>query len=331
MSTGRSGAPASPAVMALDTASLYYRAFHALPSSMRAPDGRPHQAVRGLLTTMTRLVREYAPLGLVAAWDVDWRPEWRVRLVPSYKTHRLAPAIDAEGAVADDTGVEDEPEELGPQVDAIAELLDALGIPRWGAVEHEADDILGSLAAQRDLWPDPDGVGLVVSGDRDLVQLIDSRVRLLLTVNGGMEKWPLLDEASATERFGVAPESYVDMAVLRGDASDGLPGLAGVGPKTAVALIGAFGSLEGVLSAAGEGGPRPMTARIAERALAAAEKLTRAREATRSVRDLLLPGPVPTVRAREEDPGSVERIARLWGVERQVEEFRAALDQRAPE
>lgn len=331
MSPETSGAPASPAVMALDTASLYYRSFHALPSSMRAPDGRPHQAIRGLLSTMTRLVVDYSPQSLVAAWDVDWRPEWRVRLVPTYKTHRLATSTDGERADVEDVSDEEEPEDLGPQVDAIADLLDALGIPRWGADHHEADDVLGSLAAQRDLWPHPDGVGIVVTGDRDLVQLIDPHVRLLLTVNGGMEKWPLLDDAIATERFGVAPARYVDMAVLRGDASDGLPGLAGVGPKTAVALIRAFESLEGVLAAAGEGGPRPMTARIAERALASAEELTRAQQASRSVRDLVLPGPVPKLRARVEDAGAVERIARLWGVERQVDEFRAALGHRAPE
>lgn len=280
---------------------------------------------------MTRLVRDFSPASLVAAWDVDWRPEWRVRLVPTYKTHRVATTREGELGDIDGVGAEEEPEDLGPQVDAIAELLDALGIPRWGAVDHEADDVLGSLAGQRDLWPDPDGVGIVVSGDRDLVQLIDQNLLLLLTVNGGMEKWPLLDVASATERFGVAPASYVDMAVLRGDASDGLPGLAGVGPKTAVALVRAFGSLEGVLAAAGEGGPRPMTARIAERALPSAEDLTRARQATRSVRDLRLPARVPELGARVEDAASVERLARLWGVERQVQEFRAALGQRDPE
>ncbi len=331
MSSGPSMPPVLPSVMALDTASLYYRSFHALPSSMRAPDGRPNQAIRGLLSTMARLVREYSPSGLVAAWDVDWRPEWRVRLVPSYKTHRLA--APTEDDLPDDggQGIEDEPEELAPQVDAIADLLDALGIPRWGAPEHEADDVLGSLVAQRDLWPEPEGVGLVVSGDRDLVQLIDTSTRLLLTVNGGMEKWPLLDDAAATERFGVDPDSYVDMAVLRGDASDGLPGLSGVGPKTAVALIRAFGSLEGVLAAAAAAGPRPMTARIAERALAAAEDLMRARQATLSVRDLRLPGHVPALTARVEDAGAVAEIARQWGVTRQVDELRAAVGQRAPE
>jgi 5'-3' exonuclease len=331
MSTARSGSRVSPSVLALDTASLYYRSFHALPSSMRAPDGRPHQAIRGLLATMARLVREFEPQALVAAWDVDWRPDWRVRLVPSYKSHRLAQPESLDFGGPSDEGAEDEPEDLGPQVDAIADLLDALGIQRWGAAEHEADDVLGSLVAQRDLWPDPTGGSVVVSGDRDLVQLIDPHTRLLLTVNGGMEKWPLLDSAAATDRFGVEPAHYVDMAVLRGDASDGLPGLAGVGPKTAGSLIRAFGSLEGVLAAAAESGPRPMTPRIAERALASREELSRAREATRAVRDLLLPGRVPELRARREDSAAVERIARSWGVERQVEEFRDAVVQSAPE
>lgn len=311
--------PSAVSVLALDSASLYYRSYYALPSSMTAPDGRPHNALRGFLATITRLVEAHRPAGVVAAWDEDWRPKWRVDLLPSYKAHRV---VDGTGS---DVDTEEEPEDLGPQVDAIALLLDALGIPRWGVRAHEADDVLGSLAAQPGLWPTDEGACLVVTGDRDLVQVIDRRTCVLLTVNGGMEKWPVLDPAAAEERFGVPSSHYVDMAVLRGDPSDGLPGVPGVGAKTAVALVSSFGTLDGVVTAAASESGRPMTPRLAERILACADELTRARTVSTVVRDLELPGVVPRLAAMTPDDAQVRELASLWGVTRQVDELRSAL------
>lgn len=310
-------------LLALDCASLYYRSYFALPSSMRAPDGRPHQAIRGFLSTLARLVTLHRPEGIVAAWDDDWRPAWRVELIPSYKAQRLAPGSDREG---ESTGAEDAPAELEVQAEAIAGLLDALGLPRWGAAAHEADDVLGSLAAQRALWPKDSSTCIVVSGDRDLVQLIDGGTRLLLTVNGGMDAWPLLDELSAGERFGVPPGAYVDMATLRGDASDGLPGVPGIGPKTAVALVAAWGSVEAILAVAEAGGAPPMTPRIAERLRSHAEEILRAKTVSTAVRDLPL-GPVPAVPSTPADAGELSRLTAEWGVERQVREVQVALGQ----
>ena len=229
------GAPDRP-VLVLDSASLYYRSFYALPEKMTAPDGRPHNALRGFLSTLARLVDAHRPAGIVACWDDDWRPAWRVDLIPSYKAHRVADAGDP--------AVEAEPESLGPQAEAIAHVLDAWAIPRWGVPGYEADDVIGSVVAQTDR------PCVVVTGDRDLVQVIGPTTRVLLTVNGGMEKWPLLDESAAADRFGVPPQAYVDLAVLRGDPSDGLPGVPGIGAKTAVALVSAFGPLEAILDAA---------------------------------------------------------------------------------
>lgn len=311
-------------VLALDTASLYFRSYYALPSSMTAPDGRPHNAVRGLLATMTRLVETYRPRGLVAAWDVDWRPQWRVDLVPTYKAHRVVEsATDASPSSSDDdvdVAAEEVPEDLGPQVDAIAGLLDLMGIPRWGVEHHEADDVLGSIAAREQQT-------IVVTGDRDLVQLIDDSTQVLLTVNGGMEKWPLLDPSAAVERFGVAPGVYADMAVLRGDPSDGLPGVPGIGPKTAVALVNAFGNLSGVISAARRDPvERPMTARTASRIDEFAEPLRRALTVTRVVRDLPLPSSVPPLPLVPADPAGLADMAAAWGVQRQVDELTRAFD-----
>lgn len=242
--------------MILDTASLYYRSFYALPSSMTAPDGFPHNAVRGLLQTIERLRERFNPTTLIAAWDSDWRPQWRVDLLPSYKTHRLA-----EEAPSGEDGVEDEPDQLSPQIGAIHQILTAWGIPVVGVPDFEADDVAGTLAHHA---ANNNQSTIVVTGDRDFLQLVNDRTRVLLTVKGGMEAWPLLDQQGVIGRFGVSPAQYLDVAALRGDPSDGLPGVHGVGDKTAVRLIQQFGNLAGVQQACTtEPVLKPLTPRLA--------------------------------------------------------------------
>jgi 5'-3' exonuclease len=296
-------------LLALDSASLYYRSFHALPESMTAPDGRPHNAVRGLLSTVARLVERHRPVAVVAAWDEDWRPQWRVDLVPTYKTHRLA-----------DDGSESEPDTLGDQAQALRRLLPALGVPVVGVPGFEADDVLGSIAAQ-------DGRPVVVvSGDRDLVQLVDDRVSVLLAVNGGMDRWPLLDPDGVQHRFGVPADRYADLAVLRGDASDGLPGVPGIGERTAAALIASFGGLDGILAAASGPPQRPMTPRLSALLTEHAPTVRATEQVVRIRRDLGLPGYAPTPDAQE-----ARALAGAWGVTRQADEVAAALAQPADE
>jgi 5'-3' exonuclease len=298
-------------LLLLDSASLYYRSFHALPESMTAPDGRPHNAVRGFLSTVTRLVDAYRPADVIPCWDDDWRPAWRVELIPSYKAHRVA---DAESGNTD--SAEAEPESLTPQAVAIAQLLSAAGIAPVGVPGFEADDVLASLAMAA---PAP---VIGVSGDRDLVQIVDVTTFLLLTVNGGMDKWPLLDPVGVRERFGVDPAQYVDLAVLRGDPSDGLPGVAGIGAKTAAALLGAYGDLTAVLAAArDEPAVRPMTPRLSAALLADEDAVGRARTVATAVTGLDIDVSRPP---REE--ATLARLAAEWGVQRQVAELVAALD-----
>jgi 5'-3' exonuclease len=301
--------PAAPPALLLDSASLYYRAFHALPESMTAPDGRPHNAVRGFLSTVTRLVDTYSPGVVVPCWDDDWRPAWRVALIPTYKTHRLAAESESGGAEA-------EPESLSEQADAIAELLTAMGIAPLGATGYEADDVIATMAVS------VPGPSIAVSGDRDLVQLVSARARLLLTVNGGMDKWPLLDSIAVEERFGVSPEQYVSFAVLRGDPSDGLPGVTGIGAKTAAALVTAFGDLDGILRAARDRvNERPMTPRLAAALLDHEDAIGRARIVATAVTDL----DVSLDRPRR-DPELLAALAAAWGVGRQVDALVRALD-----
>ena len=208
-------------LMLLDTPSLYFRAFYGVPDSVVAPDGSPVNAVRGLLDFIARLVTDRSPTRLVAAMDADWRPAFRVAAIPSYKTHRLAPA-----------GAEEVPDALSPQVVVIEQVLAALGVPCFGVEGYEADDVIGTLATS-----DPGPVD-VVTGDRDLFQLVDDAraVRVLYTARG-VGRHDVVDETWVAGKYGIPGRAYADFATLRGDPSDGLPGVAGVGDKTAAALI----------------------------------------------------------------------------------------------
>ncbi|WP_345764916.1 5'-3' exonuclease [Diaminobutyricibacter sp. McL0608] len=225
--------------MLLDTAALYFRGFYGVPDTVRAPDGSPVNAVRGLLDIIARLVTDYVPAQLVACWDDNWRPGWRVDLLPSYKAHRVAQAVP--GGV----DVEEVPELLVAQVPLIRELLGTLGIAIVGAPGYEADDVIGSLATQATVPVD------IVTSDRDLLQLVDdaSDVRLISTAKG-MSNLEVVTDAVVEKKYGITSRQYADFAVMRGDPSDGLPGVAGVGEKTAAGLLREFGDLEGIIEAA---------------------------------------------------------------------------------
>ncbi|MFS3130374.1 5'-3' exonuclease [Nocardioides sp. Bht2] len=238
-------------LLLLDTASLYFRAFFGVPDSMRAPDGMPVNAVRGLMDFISRLVTEYQPTHIACCWDDDWRPQWRVDLLPSYKSHRV---IEERPGTAPD--VEEVPDPLQLQVPFIRAVLDAVGIAVVGHPEMEADDVIGTLATDAGMPVD------VVTGDRDLFQLVDdaAQVRVLYTARG-VGKHDKVDDAWVMAKYGVHANQYADFATLRGDASDGLPGVKGVGEKTAATLLGRFGDLDGIVAAAAdpnaEMGPAP--------------------------------------------------------------------------
>jgi 5'-3' exonuclease len=226
-------------LMLLDSASLYFRAFFGVPDSLKAPDGTVVNAVRGLLDFVATLTTKYQPEAVVACWDDDWRPAWRVDLLPSYKTHRVAEVIVGE------PDIEETPDLLSPQVPIIAEALGLVGIPVVGAMGAEADDIIGTLA------PAWDGPVDVVTGDRDLFQLVDDDqpVRVLYTARG-VGNHDVVDNAWIRAKYAIDATQYVDFAVMRGDASDGLPGVAGIGEKTAATLLAAHGDLDGIVAAA---------------------------------------------------------------------------------
>jgi 5'-3' exonuclease len=233
-------------VLLLDGASMWFRSYFGVPSSITAPDGRPVNAVRGFIDSMAVVITQHRPGRLVVCLDLDWRPQFRVDLIPSYKAHRVA-----EPEPKGEPDIEEVPDDLTPQIDMIMELLDAFGIPTAGAEGFEADDVLGTLAARERTDP-----VVVVSGDRDLLQVVtDDPIPVrVLYLGRGLTRATLFGPAEVAEHYGVPREragpAYAELALLRGDPSDGLPGVPGVGEKTAATLLAQHGSLDRILAAA---------------------------------------------------------------------------------
>jgi len=296
--------------MLVDSASMYYRAFYGVPDSVQAPDGTPVNAVRGFLDMLSRLVTLYRPTQLVACWDDDWRPAFRVELLPTYKAHRLEPGSDPAASV------EETPDLLAPQVPIIVDLLAALGIARVGSPGFEADDVIGTLATSAGCAVD------VVSGDRDLIQLVDDvkPVRVLYT-GRGIAKLEEMDEAYVEAKYGIPGRAYADFAALRGDPSDGLPGVPGVGEKTASGLIQRWGSIEAIVAALDSGDPE-----LSQRAKLAPARdyLGVAAGVTRVRTDCPLVAHDPRIREVPIDPERVVELVDRWGIDASVNRWLSA-------
>lgn len=307
-------------VLLLDAASLWFRAFHALPESITAPDGRPVNAVRGFVDMVASLITRTQPTRLAVCLDLDWRPTFRVDLVPSYKAHRVL----EESAAGPDA--EEAPDALGPQVNLILEFLTAAGIATAGAEGLEADDVLGTLAAteRRDRV-------VVVSGDRDLLQVVaDEPVPVRVLYAGrGLAKAELFGPAEVAEKYGVPTDrpgpAYAELALLRGDSSDGLPGVKGVGEKTASSLITRWGSLEALLAAA-DSGDADLAAGMRAKLAAAREYIDAALPVVRVVTDAdILWSKSDDLPTEPVDPGRLDALAAELGLENSAERLRKAM------
>jgi len=314
----------SDPVLLLDGASMWFRSYFGVPSSIKAPDGRPVNAVRGFFDSIATLVTKERPRRLVVCRDDDWRPQWRVDLVPSYKAHRVEePRPDG---IPD---VEEVPDELTPQVEMIMQLLDAFGIATAGAPGFEADDVLGTLATREQHDP-----VVVVSGDRDLLQLVRDEpapaVRVLY-IGRGLAKATKFGPQEVAEQYGVpidrAGPAYAELALLRGDPSDGLPGVAGIGEKTAATLLARHGSLEGIQQAAQD--PKSSLSK-AHRAklLAAADYMAAAEPVVRVATDAPVKLSVATddLPLAANDPARVADLAAAYGVSSSISRLQSALD-----
>lgn len=288
-------------LMLLDTASLYFRAFYGVPDSVRAPDGSPVNAVHGLLDIVAKLITLYRPTQIIACWDDDWRPQWRVDLIPGYKGHRVVQTV------TDAPDIEDTPATLQQQIPLIREVLGAIRIPILGAAEYEADDVIGTLATHAMTPVD------IVTGDRDLFQLVDdnSEVRVIYTASG-MSNLEIVTDAAIIAKYGVLPAQYVDFATMRGDASDGLPGVRGVGAKTASTLLQKHGNLPSIRTAASAGLLSPaMSARFD----AASDYLDVAPTVVHVAKNLDVSTPEVVLRALDPaDAGAAEALAERWNL-----------------
>ena len=264
-------------VMLIDYSSLLFRTFHTIPSSV------PMHALYGFLNMLARLLVDRRPDRLAVAVDDDWRPAFRVDAIPSYKAHRVAES--------------DEPDPIEPQEALGREVLRAFGIAVVGADGFEAEDVIATLAARARERVD------VVSGDRDLFALVrDPDVRVLYPLTG-VTKLLEVDEAEITRRYGIPGRAYGDFALLRGDPSDGLPGVPGIGEKTAAKLVAEHGSLARLLAAT------DVPPAIARRLEAAREYLAAARRVVLPVADVPLPAVSLALPARPAHPRTLARLA----------------------
>lgn len=309
--------------MLLDSASLYFRAFYGVPDTITAPDGTPVNAVRGFTDMVARLIGEHRPARLVACLDLDWRPAFRVRALPSYKAHR----VPGEPETAPAGLPEIVPDKLEPQVPVILEVLAAAGIATAGAAGYEADDVIGTLAATETTDP-----VLAVSGDRDLMQIVrDEPVEVrLLYVGRGLAKAEHLGPAEVAAKYGVpagrAGAAYAEMAMLRGDPSDGLPGVPGIGAKTAATLVGKFDTWAELVDAVTDRTDTRLTPPVRGKLAAASAYLQVVEPVVRVATDAAVEQDRDDVLPVEPaDPAALVDLTKRWGLDSSVERLLAAL------
>ena len=302
--------------MLLDGASMWFRSFFGVPSSITAPDGRPVNALRGFLDTVATLIARERPARLVVCLDLDWRPQWRVDLVPTYKSHRVVEVVDA------GPDVEEVPDPLEVQVPIILEVLEALGIAVVGAPEAEADDVIGTLATDAGRPVD------IVTGDRDLFQLVDDAAEVrVLYIARGVGNHERVTEEWVREKYAVEARQYADFATLRGDTSDGLPGVKGVGEKTAAILLQRFDHLDGIVAAA-EDPAADMAPGVRAKVRASADYLAVAPEVVAVRRSLDVPRTGFTLPAEPADPARLATLAAERNLEGPVERLLTVLSNR---
>jgi 5'-3' exonuclease len=296
--------------MLIDAANLYFRAFYAIPESVTAPDGRPVNAIRGFLDMSAALIERRQPARWVACLDLDWRPAFRVQLVPSYKAHRMAK-----------DGSEEIPPALVAQLPSLLAVLGAFGLACAGAEGFEADDVIATLAHR-----DTDAVE-IVSGDRDLLALATERITVLYT-GRGIAKLEPMGPAEVQTKYGVPAAHYADFAVLRGDPSDGLPGVPGIGEKTAAALVSRFGGIEEIIAAA-HSGDDGFPAGAAGKVRAAADYLAVAPAAVRGRTDVPLDVIDDRLYAEPLDTGQLAELAEDLGIGNSVDRLSKAIGKAA--
>jgi len=296
--------------MLLDSASLWYRAYYGMPDTLLAPDGTSVNAVRGFLDMTARLVNAYKPDRLVACLDGDWRPSWRVDLFPEYKANRL----EEEG------GEEEEPETLTPQIPILLDLLDLFGIPVIGVDDYEADDIMATYA---EIEPGPIRI---VTGDRDLFQMVDDKRDIkVVYLAKGISQHDLVDIKYVADKYLIPGDRYDLFAMFRGDPSDGLPGVKGIGEKGAAIIANNFASVDDALQAAHEGSELLAPA-LAKKIIAGTDYLKIAPKLVRIARDAPLPKADLSLPKAPADLSAIYQFKERYALGASVDRLISALD-----
>jgi 5'-3' exonuclease len=288
----------------VDAPSLFYRALYSTPDTVTMPDGTPINAAHGFLRMLARMVGDHNPDFIACAADQNWRPSWRVDLIEGYKSARAEPGSQQEQAE----------EKLAPQVPVLYALLQACGVPVVGHEDAEAEDVIGTLAQRAP------GRVAIFSGDRDLFQLVeDPRCYVLYPVKG-VSNLASVDESYIETKYGIPGRSYGDYAVLRGDASDGLPGVRGIGDKLAASLVAKYGGLDAIVEAA-EG---DAVGTVIEKVRKDLDYVKRARRVVAITCDLPIPE-TDLTRPRDLPEEELREHARAFGLENSVRALMAAL------
>lgn len=295
-------------LMLLDSASLWYRAYFGMPETLVAPDGTPVNAIRGFLDMSAKLIGQYKPTRLVACIEGDWRPTWRVALFPEYKANRV-----------DEEGGEEEPDTLAPQIPILLDVIDAFGITVIGIDDYEADDVMASLAVQEE------GPIRIVTGDRDLFQMVDdARDVKVVYLAKGLSQHDLVNKKWIADRYQIPGDRYDLFAMFRGDPSDGLPGVRGIGEKGAALIANNFDSPESALQGAIDEHPS-LSPNLRKKIVEGADYLAIAPTLVRCVRDLPLPEVSLKLPLRPADIDVIYDLKEKYGLGASIDRLIAAL------
>jgi 5'-3' exonuclease len=296
-------------LMLLDSASLWYRAYYGMPDTLLSPTGMPVNAIRGYLDMTARLISMYSPNRIVACIEGDWRPSWRVDLFPAYKANRLE----------DESDVEEEPETLTPQIPVLLDLLDAFGIPMVGVDDYEADDVMATFAVREK------GPIRIVTGDRDLFQLVDDKrdVKVVYLAKG-ISQHDLVDISWVANKYGIPGDRYALFAMFRGDPSDGLPGVRGIGEKGAALIANNFASVDEALAGA-KAGHEVLSASLAKKIIEGSDYLEIAPTLVSCARDVAIPAMKVDMPTKPADLSAIYAIKEEYGLGASVDRLISAL------
>jgi 5'-3' exonuclease len=295
-------------LMLLDSASLWYRAYFGMPDTLISPSGMPVNAIRGYLDMTSRLLVKYKPDRLVACLEGDWRPSWRVELFPDYKLNRV-----------DDEGQEDEPDTLGPQIPVLLDVLDALGIAMVGVDDYEADDLMATFSVKQQ------GPIRIVTGDRDLFQLVDDKrdVKIVYLAKG-ISNHDLVDLQWINDKYQIPGDRYALFAMIRGDSSDGLPGIRGIGEKGAANIANQFSSLGEVMKAAEDSDER-LTVNTRKKLLESAAYAAIAPKLVGCALDVFIPQMEISMPLKPKSMKKIEELKEEYGLGASIDRIVSAL------